>query len=60
MRHFHSNIVGFIVLQDGLRELTTVKPDVESEISLEEHEVYISRCVYSSNILLISGVMFDR
>jgi hypothetical protein len=49
MRHFHSNVLGFIVLQDGLRELTSVKPDVEGEVTAEEHEVCIGRWVCSSD-----------
>jgi len=60
VRHFHSNVLGFIVLQDGLRELTTVKPDVEDEVTTEEHEVYVGRWVCSSNFLLMSGLMFNR
>lgn len=49
MRHFHSNVLGFIILQDGLRGLTTVKPDVEGEVTTEENEVCIGRWVCISN-----------
>ena len=60
MRHFHSNVLGFVVLQDGLRDLTTVKPDVEGEVTTEEHEVCVGRWVCSSNFLLMSELMFVR
>jgi hypothetical protein len=43
VRHFHSHVLGFIVLQDGFRELTIVKPDVEGEVTTEEHEICIGR-----------------
>lgn len=60
MRHFHSNVFGFIVLQDGLRELTTVKPDVDGEVTTEEHEVGVGRWVCSSDFLLVFGMIFDK
>jgi hypothetical protein len=60
VRHFHSNVLGFIVLQDGLRELTTVKPDVEGDVTTEEHEGCVGRWVCSSDFLLMSGLIFDR
>lgn len=60
MRHFHSNILGFFVLQDGLRELTTVKPDVDGEVTTEEREVGVGRWVCSSDFLLVSRMIFDK
>lgn len=37
-----------------------MKPDVEGEVTTEEHEVCVRRWVCSSNFLLLSGLMFDR
>jgi len=43
-----------------LRELTTVKPDVDGEVTTEEREVGVGRWVCSSDFLLVSRMIFDK